>query len=461
MPQRRLIAACIALWPTLALGHASEQGFVLLLPTDIYIAAGGVCVALTVLLIAALPDRISRGLFHPLPLMHLPRTGLHHLGSLASAVFLGWLIWIGLTGTRDPLVNLLPLGIWTLWWVILVSLQGLLGNHWRWTNPWSGVGHLLARLTGTRAPFRYPRWLGYGPAILGLLGFAGFLLADPAPADPTRLALFVGGYWYAMLLGLVLFGPRWLLRGEALTVLMRAYMQMALPGRRRGRLMIGLPGWRALATRRVPLGLAMFILLLLGIGSFDGLNETFWWLGVLDINPLEFPGRSAVVTENLYGLVLANSALIAIFAACLWLGGRFARTEHGVVSMIRVYAPSVLPIALAYHIAHYLPSLLVEVQYLLKALSDPHQNGADYLGYAEHYVTTGFFNTPGTVRVIWLVQAGVVVGGHVLAILMAHASALRLHGNHKQALLGHIPLAGFMVLYTCFGLWLLASPRGL
>ena len=69
-------------------------------------------------------------------------------------------------------------------------------------------------------------------------------------------------------------------------------------------------------------------------------------------------------------------------------------------------------------------------------------------------------HTLATVRVIWLTQAGAVIIGHVLAILVAHALALRLHGDHRRAMLSQLPLALFMVAYTLFGLWLLASPRG-
>ena len=39
----------------MALAHAAEQGFVLLLPTDVYIGAGVASVALTVVLLALLP----------------------------------------------------------------------------------------------------------------------------------------------------------------------------------------------------------------------------------------------------------------------------------------------------------------------------------------------------------------------------------------------------------------------
>lgn len=458
----RFITLTIWLWvPCVALAHASEQGFVLLLPTDIYISAGVASVALTVILLALIPARLARGVFRPLPLWPRVPLRLHHLTSCAAAMLLAGLVWSGLTGPRDPLANPLPLFIWTMWWIGLVALQGLLGNHWRWSNPWTGPAALLARLTGIRAPYRYPRFLGHAPGIVVFLAFATLLLADPAPADPGRLAIFVGGYWYATMLGVVLFGPRWLIRGEAITILMRAYARMGILGHRGARLALGLPGWKVMARPHVPLGLALFILILLGTGSFDGLNETFWWLARLGLNPLEFPGRSAVVTETILGLLAANTLLIAAFALCIWLGLRIARAEIGLIPAFCLFAPSILPISLGYHVAHYLTSLMVDGQYALKAASDPLGRGADFLGLGQFYVTTGFFNTPATVRVIWLTQAGAVVIGHVIAILLAHALALHAFGSRRRAALSQAPLAIFMVLYTFFGLWLLASPRGL
>jgi hypothetical protein len=215
-----------------------------------------------------------------------------------------------------------------------------------------------------------------------------------------------------------------------------------------------------MARPGVPMGLAVLMIAMLGSGSFDGLNETFWWFGLIGINPLEFPGRSAVVVQNLAGLVLSNLALFAVFALSVWSGIRLARADTPLGPAIRLFAPSILPIALGYHVAHYLTSVLVEGQYALAALSDPLANGADLLGLGTFYVTTGFFNTQETVRVIFLVQAGAVVVGHILAILLAHALAVRAYGSTARAALSQAPLAVFMVLYTLFGLWLLASPRG-
>ena len=463
---RRLFAAAIAglflvFWAGSALAHASDQGFVLLLPTDIYIAAGGLTVALTVLLLVVLPSGAAHRLFTPLPLTRPAGLGLRHMTSAVVTALLVLIVWQGMAGPRDPLRNPMPLTVWTLWWIGLVSLQGVLGNLWRWINPWTGVAAMLHRVTGLRAPFRYPRRLGHWPALAGFLAFAGFLLADIAPADPARLAVVVGLYWYAMLLGLVLFGPAWMVRAEAVTVLMRAYGRMGILGRARGRLALGLPGWRILTWRAPPLALAVFMVFLLGTGSFDGLNETFWWMQVLGLNPLEFPGRSAVVEANLTGLILSNLLLLVVFAGSLWLGERLSGTRRGPVAAVRLFAPTLLPIALGYHIAHYLTAALVEGQYLIAWLDDPLRRGWHLLGREGVYVTTGFFNTPGTVRAIWLAQAGAVVMGHVVAILLAHGVAVRAGTSVRTAVLGQLPLALFMIGYTVFGLWLLASPRGL
>lgn len=438
----------------MARAHASEGGFVLLLPTDAYIAAGVASVILTVLLLIVVPDRLSAALFRPLTFWRAGGWRWYRATSGLSTMILLGLVLTGFQGSRDPLENPLTLMIWTVWWVGLVSVQGLVCNIWRWINPWIGPGALLARVLDRRAPLRYPRRLGHLPGAVLFLGFAGFLLADPAPADPARLAVIVGVYWLVSLGGLVLFGPIWLLRAEAVTILMRAYGRMALFGRHRGRLALGLPGWQLATRPAVPLGLGLFMLLLLGSGSFDGLNETYWWFARLDLNPLEFPGRSAVIAPTLAGLVLANSALIAVFVLATWAGLRIARSDVSLTRALRVFAPAILPIALGYHIAHYLTALLVDGQYVLALIGE-------WLGLGHRHVTTGFLNRADSVRVLWLTQAGTVVLGHVIAILLAHELALRLFGKRWRAVLSQAPLAAFMVAYTFFGLWLLASPRGL
>ena len=132
----------------------------------------------------------------------------------------------------------------------------------------------------------------------------------------------------------------------------------------------------------------------------------------------------------------------------------FGAAKAGHTGALDPLATGILPIALGYHIAHFLTNFLVDGQFVIKAARAA-------LGLEDIRVTAGFLSTPGTVKVIWLTQAGAVVTGHVIAILVAHALALRLFGGTRRAVLSQAPLAIFMIAYTFFGLWLLASPRGM
>ncbi len=456
-----IVFAGVATVASGAYAHTSEGGFVLLLPTDIYIASGVLAVALTVVLLVFLPENAIRRLFDPIRLWRVRPNKLPLVTSLFSCGFLMWLVFVGLHGPRDPLANPLPLTVWTLWWVGLVFLQGFVGNIWRWINPWTGPVWVLRKLLGIRADVKFPVMLGHSLGLVSFLGFVGFLLADVAPADPSRLARVVVVYWLCHLFGMLVFGPRWEARAEGISMVMRLYGSLAPVGKKTGRRAFGLWGWKIEAGKAPPIGLALLSLLVLGSGSFDGVNETFWWLAQLGINPLEFPGRSEVIWPTLTGLVIGNLALVTIFLSALWLGLRLGNvTTLSLARAFCLFAPTVLPIALGYHFAHYFTSFLVDVQYAIAAASDPWATGRDFLGLGQFYVTTGFFNTQDSVRLLWLCQAGTVVAGHILAVLLAHAVAIRHIGVERGALLSQLPLAIFMIFYTFFGLWLLASPRG-
>lgn len=454
---RRLLVLAALCPPAPALAHATEGGFVLLLPTELYIAGGVATVALTVLLVSALPAPASGRLFAALPLWRSRgRRWRRWLALPALLVFAAALV-LGLLGPHDPSRNLLPLSVWTLFWLGMPVLHAFAGDFWRDLNPW--VFPLrLCRRAGLHPPLRLPPALGHWLALASFFAFAAVLLAHPSPTDPEALAKMVASYWTVHFAGGLIFGPRWLRRAEGFAVLLGTYARLAPLAPHRGRWRLGLPGWQIAKGRAPPPGLAVFALAILAVGSFDGLNETFFWYAILGLNPLEFPGRSAVVSETLAGLFLALPALIAGFGAAVWLGLRLAGRAPG--AGFAALGPAVLPIALGYHLAHYLPSALVEGQYLALALNDPLGRGANLLGLGDRHVTTGSFTSLSSVRAIFLAQAGAVVLGHVLAILLSHVLAFRLLGSQRGAAVSQLPLAALMVAYTLFGLWLLATPRG-
>lgn len=441
--RRAAVAIGLACAPQAAWAHATEQAFVLLLPTDIYIRAGVAVVALTLALALLMPPRAARAWGATL---RWPRLGGERLTQPLATLALLLLLAEGVFGSRDPTANLLPLVFWTGLWVAGLTLAGVLGNPWPWLDPWRAPLRLLAWL-GLRPVLHLPKDASALVAGLSVVGLAAFLLADPAPADPGRLAAMGAVYYGATLAAAALFGPAWLERAELFATLFRWFAAVAPVDWRRGRL--GLPGWQLLAARGPAPALAL-PLLILAAGSFDGLNETFLWLAWLGINPLEFPGRSAVVLPNLAGFLAAVALLFAVFFAATLAGDRLAGGDRR--GLLR-FAPTVMPIALAYHLAHYLPSFLVEVQYLAAAL-------AGRLGLDPPQPGTGFLYDGGFVKLLWLSQAGAVVLGHALAILLSHAVALDLYGSRPRAALSQLPVGVFMLAYTLFGLWLLAAPKG-
>ncbi len=441
-----------------AFAHTAERGFVMLLPTDYYMVGGALAVAASFVILALAPARrpaADAPGFEP----EAPPGPLGLALGTLSFLLLATLVAAGLLGTRDPLLNPLPLAVWTGLWIALTLAHALLGDLWRWINPWTAPLALCRGLFGA-PPLRLPDRLGHGPAILLFFAFAWFELVDPAPDDPARLARAVGGYWLFSFAMMLLVGEAdWRRRGEFLSVFFGFIARLAPLARRAGGgIALCPPGAKILRAAPVSTSAACFVLLALASVSFDGLSRTFRYLDWIDVNPLEFPGRSAVLVENTAGLALAALVLGALFFLMLWLGQRLA----GPLSAAErnAFVLTLLPISLAYHFSHYLPVLLVNAQYGLKALGDPFATGANWLGLAGLHVTTSFFADFQTVETIWIAQSGAIVLGHVWAVGLAHGVAIRHYGDRRRAALMHAPLAAGMVGYTVFGLWLLSAPTG-
>lgn len=450
--KRVALTLTLLLLPSLVLAHAGSQGLILLLPTGFYITAGGITIGLTILLAAMLHHRQLSRLFSPLEISAAPEPRPLVPSLVSTAVFTA-LICIGLWGPSDPLANLMSLTTWTVFWIAFVILCGKFGMLWTWLNPWSGAYTML--MGHADPPAKLPSVLGYWPAILLLLAFNAYGIASPAATDPIQLAILGSLYWIFTFIMMVIFGREWLARGEFLTVFLGLLSQIS-PFARDNHFRFGMVGWRIVAAPVPPLTLAVFSLTLLATGTFDGFNETFYWLAQLGINPLEFPGRSAIIGQTVFGLICANLLLVTLFYGCVRIT---SPTEHAADLFAR-QALTVLPIAFVYHFAHFLPSLLVDSQYAVKALSDPWQTGANYLGLDGFYVTTGFFNTLATQRIIFLTQAGAIVIGHIIAILVSHRVAADYFSTRRGVLMSQIPLSVFMIGYTILGLWLLATPKG-
>ena len=151
--------------------------------------------------------------------------------------------------------------------------------------------------------------------------------------------------------------------------------------------------------------------------------------------------------------LLAGIGLLAVFA-----GERLVRSTLPLQRAAGLMVWSIVPIALAYHFSHYLTALLVNGQYALVALSDPFARGWNLFGTAHMPVEAGIAMGAGSAWLLWNLQAAAIVAGHVLAVLVAHLLAFRLHPSASGASLSQLPLTLLMIGYTVFGLWLLSTP---
>ena len=164
--------------PTSAFAHATERGVILLLPTDLYIGGGAAVVALTFVLMAAVPaaglnvlERARRSLgsapaWNPL------------MPSAATLVIVLVLIATGYLGNRDPLSNPLPLMLWTIWWVALTFLHAIFGNLWAFLHPWRALHYLLTAVTPL------DRWRRSPPVVVSR---SRGILAGDRPLPGVRL----------------------------------------------------------------------------------------------------------------------------------------------------------------------------------------------------------------------------------------------------------------------------------
>jgi hypothetical protein len=114
-----------------------------------------------------------------------------------------------------------------------------------------------------------------------------------------------------------------------------------------------------------------------------------------------------------------------------------------------VVAPSLIPIALAYLLAHNLTQILVIGPLLFSA------SGTDVAIAAFQLQRNAQGLNPG---LIFLVQVGAIVLGHVIAVAMAHARLRDTEPDGSLAIRADFGWLSAMLIYTATSLWVLAQP---
>ena len=124
-------------------------------------------------------------------------------------------------------------------------------------------------------------------------------------------------------------------------------------------------------------------------------------------------------------------------------------TENVCISFIY----SLVPISLAYHLAHFLSYLLIQGQLIVPLSSDPFGYGWDLFGGADYKLNIGIIGA----KFAWVSAVISIVVGHIIAVYIAHVVAMKKLGNRKTAIQSQIPMLGLMIVYTISSLELTAG----
>ena len=467
-------SAVLILTASPAAAHAFGQRYDLPLPLWLYTTGAGATVTLSFAVIALFLHR-TRGDPEMLYVHTLRVSGLQWLGhrwvvtalQAASVGVFTLILAACFFGNPDPFENIAPTFVWVVWWVGLAFLSALLGNLWDLFNPWRILFQWATRLHGSdAAPRPYPAWLGYWPAVFLYLVFAWMELISGSAEKPRVLGFLIVAYTLFTLTGMARFGcETWLRHGEAFTVVFGVLARFAPLSGKNGKLRLRFPATGLLVHDPVPMSYVCFVLLLLTSVTFDGILETPLWQSLVawvaesatlrgTLLFLQQSGLNLLILIKTLALVLMPLVFIGAFLAVSYLIGWAGFGGMPLRHLAGYFVLSLVPIAIAYHLSHYLSYLLIAGQNIIPLASDPFGVGWDLFDTKAYRLDIGIVNA----KMVWYVAVSAIVVGHVIAIYVAHVMALRVFPTVRQALFSQIPMLVLMVAYTMVSLRILSQP---
>lgn len=412
--------------------------------------------------LAALWQRPLLEIARPRPLLPLPRA-LGPLCGVFGTLLLAGVVYAGFAGSQEASENILPNFAYVFVWALLPAVSALFGDVFRAFNPWLAAARALRAVAtavlGRRptALFDYPEKLGRWPAVALLFGFGYLELISRSGRDPSVLAGLIIGYSLLQFAGTALFGvERWIDRGDAFNVYFNSFSRLAPLTVGKGRLAARLPLSGLTDMTCLPGGV-FFFCTAIGITAFDGAAEGGLWQSIADpldslIGGFGFSVQAATQIAGTIGL----AAAILIVAGFYRLGVEGMISSHvdmPASRLARVFAPSLVPILLAYVLAHYFSFIIFQGQALWSLLSDPLGDGSDWFGTAGAGINYGWLSSATT----WYFQVGILVVGQLAALTAAHDKALAVWGRARAAVRSQMWMLVVMVGFTNLGLWLLSQ----
>ena len=367
-------------------------------------------------------------------------------GLLGVLGVLGLVIVIaaGIVGADNATTNPASVLVWVVFWLIVPFLSAVLGNLYRFVNPWRTVARWL-RIGDVERADAVPgggMWLAAGL----FFAFTWFELVLPQSGEPRTVAAGAIVYSVAVLFSIDRLGRATTSSTvDAFAVYNRLFAGMA-PLTTTGDGRPAYRGWlRGLPQVEEIPGLGTFLVVMIGTVTFDGLSATPWYADTFGTFGQSMIGGTImmVLTVAVIGVGYAWASRAAANTA----GGEWTTRE-----VAQRFAHTLVPIAFAYAFAHYFTLVVFEGQLLISTLSDPLGTGLDLFGTAGRRIDYTLLSPTA----VWYVQLAAIVLGHIAAVVLAHDRALA-DFPKRVAVRTQYAMLVLMVVLTGIGLSILAA----
>ena len=325
------------------------------------------------------------------------------LGKIFGVFILSLLILPGLIGNEEAKTSITPLIIWVFLWIGVPVLGLVFGDIYSKFNPLSIIP----------SSEKKPSTVWFAAALF--LGLTWFELVWRKPGNPTHIGIVFILLMLITTVTRIIFSKA-SIEVDPLHLLHHLYAKL--------RFTLSKPVYKNMLENIANLsnfkGMEYFILLMIGTVTYDGLRGTTFWYNLFGSSTLD-------ITFSTFAFFGINIIIIGSYRFACWFALKVSGEKQDLNNISLLFGHTMLPIAFAYHVTHYLSLLLYESQTILYRLNDPYGIGWNLFGIDD--VSINYFLTPVA---LWGIQVFVTLAGHMLSVVLAHDLAIKLFG-HQQS----------------------------
>ena len=309
----------------------------------------------------------------------------------------------GLINNEPAKTSITPLVLWIFLWIAVPVLGLIFGDLYAKFNPLA----LIVNREGISHNVYFASFL--------FLCLTWFELVWNKPGNPRHI-----GIVFLVLLVVVSvvqrFYKKTIIEVDPLLLLHHLYSKMKITNSK--------PLFKTLLNNISNLaqlkGMEYFILLMIGTVTYDGLRETTFWFEL-------FGSQTYETSFSTVAFLLINLMIIVFYRFACYFAIRVSGEDLNLNEISLKFGHTMLPIAFAYHVTHYLSLLLFEFQTVVYRLNDPFGFGWNLFNVQEPEVN--YFLEP---IALWTIMVIVTLAGHMLSVVLAHDLSVKLFGHQKS-----------------------------